>query len=199
MEQRKERREGARNALVDPIHRAYPPRSHRDRLQDLASPRPNPRHRCYAPVVAAPFAGAFSPSCSVCSVCLSYASFLRVAADSGPDGVAADLGSDGIAVGSSHDGVAADWGSGGAAVACVNSRELKGKLRHVAADSGGGGVAACAGSAHELKRKLQPVVVEHGDVVAAAAATAEAEAACADSAPEPERKLVLVAGGMPLT
>lgn len=183
MEQRKERYEGARNVLVDPMYRAYP-RSHRDRLQDLASPHPNPRHRCHAAAaaVAAPFAGVSSPSCSACFLCLSYASSLRAAAGSGPDGVAVGRG------------------SGGGAAACVNSHELERKLHHVAADSAGGdggdGVAVRGGSVH----RLQPVAAEHGDVVVAAAtATAEAEAACADSAPELERKLALVAGGMPLT
>lgn len=200
MEQRKERCEGAKNVLVDPMHRAYP-RSHRDRLQDLASPRPNPRHRCHAalPVAAAPpFAGVSSPSCSACSLCLSYASSLRVVAGSGSDGVAIDLGHDGVEIGLGHDDVAVGWGSGGVAVACVNSHELNRKLRHVAADSGGGVAAVCAGCVHELKRRLQPVAVEHGDV-AAAAATAEAEAVCAGFAPELERKLALVAVGIPLT
>lgn len=196
MEQRKEQCEGARNVLVDPMHRAYP-RSHRDRLQDLASPRPNPRHRCHAapPVVAAPFAGVSSPSCSLC---LSYASSLRVVAGSGPDGVAIDPGHDGVAIGSGHDDVAVGWGSGGVAAACVNSHELKRKLHHVAVDSGGGFAVVCAGSVHELEHRLQPVAAEHGDVVVAAA-TAEAVAACAGSAPELERKLALVAVGIPLT
>lgn len=199
MEQRKERCEGAKNVLVDPMHRAYH-RSHRDRLQDLASPRPNPRHRCHAapPVVAAPFAGVSFPSCSACSLCLSYASSLRDVAGSDSDGVAIDSGHDGVEIGLGHDGVAVGWGSGGVAVACVNSHELNCKLRHVAADSGGGVAAVCAGSVHELKRRLQPVAVEHGDV-AAAVATAEAEAVCAGFAPELVRKLALVAVGIPLT
>lgn len=193
MEQRKERCEGARNVPVDPMRRAYP-RSHRDRLQDLASPHPNPIHRYHA---AAPVAGVSSPSCSACSLCLSYASSLRVVAGSDPDGVAIGSGHDGVAIGSDHDGVAVGWGSGDVAAACVNPHELKRKL-HVAADSGAAAVAACAGSAHEIKRRPQPVAAEHDDVVVAAA-TAEAVAACAGSAPELERKLVLVAVGILLT
>lgn len=200
MEQRRGRCEGAKNGLVDPMHRAYP-RNHRDRLQDLASPRPNPRHRCHAaapPVVAAPFAGVSSPSCSACSLCLSYASSLRGVAGSGSDGVAIDSGHDGVEIGLGHDDVAVGWGSGGIAVACVNSHELNRKLHHVAADSGGAVAVVCAGCVLELKRRLQPVAVEHGDV-AAAVATAEAEAVCAGFAPELERKLALVAVGIPLT
>lgn len=207
MEQRKERCEGARNVLVDPMHRASS-RSHLDHLRDLASLRPSPRHRCHAaaPVVAAALsAGVSSPSCSACSLCLSYASSLRVAAGSGPDGVAVGSGHENVAVGSSHenvavgsghDNVAVGSGSDGVAVGCGSGG--------VATDSGGGvAVDAYAGFAHELKRKLQPVAAEHGDVVVVAVvvavATAEAEVACVGSAPELERKLVLVAGGMPLT
>lgn len=156
MEQRKERCEEARNVLVDPMHRAYP-RNHRDRLH-LASPRPNPRHRCHAasaavPVVAAPFADVSSPSCSAYSLCLSSASSLHVVAGSSPDGVAVDFGHDGVAVDSDYDGAAVDLGHDGvAADSDYDSAAVGSGHDGVAVDdsaavgSGHDGVAAGSGS-----------------------------------------------------
>ncbi|KAG2370067.1 hypothetical protein BDR07DRAFT_336563 [Suillus spraguei] len=150
MEQRKEWREEARNVLVDPTHHAYS-RSHRDRLQDLANPRLNPKHRycaAAAPVAAALFAGVSSPSCSACSLCLSYAYSLRVAAGLGPDGVAVGLGHDGAAVGSGHDGAAVGSGHDGAAVGSGHDGAAVG-LGHDGAAVGSGHDGAAVGSGHD--------------------------------------------------